>query len=122
MQGVKRAVGLDEDAPLQFQSIHGNLQCGQTIEFAVTLPVEIHGAGFGPADGASQAVATPGKPPGGLREVGDHIGKLVELGRVDGTKFGQAPQGAFYRTQTTSLRCLRLRWKRADTARFHCSP
>ncbi len=52
IQEVKRAVGLDDDVPLQFQAFRGNSRGGQTLEFSGTVPMELHGAAFGPADGA----------------------------------------------------------------------
>lgn len=109
---ARAALRLPEDAQLQLKDAHQDTQGGHHVEYQVTLPVEIKGEEFGPANGvtvdepvtaslqfdakgalaASQVSAIDQRH---LQLVKDNIKKLAAAGEIAPSSADQASRAAF---------------------------
>lgn len=108
---ARAALRLPDDAQLQLKDAHQDTQGGHRLEYQVTLPVEIKGEEFGPANGVTvdEPVTASLKfdPKGALASsevspidqrhlqlVKDQIKKLAAAGEISPPPAGEAARGA----------------------------
>lgn len=105
---VRKLLRLPLEAQLQLAGIHADSERGCSIEYAVTMPVQLHGAEYGMADGVivdEQTAARlsfdamgnlisshfDGIDPRHLELVRDQVRKLAASGQIASTRLEATP-------------------------------